>query len=181
MIFTVIYNTGAYYEECKKWSDKATGDKTREKFQTFFQDAQRNLCKKRQAMTQKTDYHGMNAMVSHGLEDKNEALINMASASVSDKETIASQTRIIESLTETVSTLTAQLSGTNRATKTGQSSKWVNGKHVLDRGSYCWSHGYCVDTAHNSGTCTKRKNGHKLEATRDNPLGGCVYRKPKNI
>ena len=62
----------------------------------------------------------MNAMMPHGLEEKNEALINMASAAVSDKETIASQTRIIESLTKTISTFTAQLSGTNHATETGQ-------------------------------------------------------------
>ena len=103
----------------------------------FFQDAQRKLRNKSQATTQKTGYHGMNAMVPHELEDTNEALVNMASVAVSDKETITSHTRIIEKLTETISTLTAQLSGTSRATETGQSIKWVNGKHVLDRGIYC--------------------------------------------
>ena len=71
-------------------------------------------------MTQKNGYHGMNSMVPHGLEDTNEALINMAPEAVSDKEKIASQTRIIERLTETISTLTAQLSVTNRATETGK-------------------------------------------------------------
>ena len=76
-------------------------------------------------------------MVPYMLEDTSDALINMALAAVPYKETVASQTRIIESLTETISTLTAQLSGTSRATETGQSTKWVNGKHVLDRGSYC--------------------------------------------
>ena len=75
-------------------------------------------------------------MVTHGLEDKNGALIIMSLTEVSVKETISSQTRIIERLTETISTLTAQLSGTNRAKETGQSSKWVNIKHVMDRGSY---------------------------------------------
>ena len=71
-------------------------------------------------MTQKTGYHGMNTMVTHGLEDKNEALTIIALVSASDKETIASQTRIIERLTETISTLTAQLSVTIHATETGQ-------------------------------------------------------------
>ena len=33
----------------------------------------------------KTGYHGMNALVPHVLEDTNEALIDMASAAVSDK------------------------------------------------------------------------------------------------
>ena len=90
MLYTVIYNTGAYYQDCKKWSYKATGDKTWENFQKFFQDAQRKLCKKSHATTQKTGYHGMNSMVPHGLEDTNESLINMALEAVSDKETIAS-------------------------------------------------------------------------------------------
>ena len=134
-----------------------------------------------QATTQKTSYHEMNVMIPHGLEDKNEALINMALVEVPDKETIASQTRFIERLTETISSLTSQLSGTNRATENEQSSKWVNRKHVLYRLSYCCSHGYCVDNSHNSGTCTKRGNVHKAEATRDNPLVGCAYEKPKNM
>ena len=128
------------------------------------------LCKKIQATTQKNGYHGMNAMVPHGLEDTNEALITTTSAAVSDKETIASQTRKIERLTETIST-----------TETEQSRKWVNVKHVLDKRSYCWSNGYCVYPIHNSGTCTKRKNNHKVEATRENTLGGCAYGKPKNM
>ena len=51
----------------------------------FFQDAQRKLHKKSQSKTQKTGYHGMNAMVPHGLEDTHESLINMELAAVSDK------------------------------------------------------------------------------------------------
>ena len=54
LLYTVIYNTGAYYEECNKWSDKTTGDKNWENFQTFFQYAQRKLSKNSQATTQKT-------------------------------------------------------------------------------------------------------------------------------
>ena len=120
-------------------------------------------------------------MMPHGLEDKNEALINMASSAVLDKETIASQTRIIERLTETILILTTQLSVTNHATETGKYSTWVNKKRVLDKGSYCWSHGYCIDPAHNSGTFTKSKNANKAEAARDNPLGGFSYGKPNNM
>ena len=86
MLYTVIYNTGAYYEECNKWLDKATGDKNWENFQTFFQDAQRKLRKKSQSTTQKTGYHGMNAIMPNGLEDTNESLINMASEAVPEKK-----------------------------------------------------------------------------------------------
>ena len=98
----MIYNTGAYYEECNKWSDKSTGDNTWEIFQTFFQDAQRKLRKKSQSTKKNTGYHEMNATMKHVLEDTDEALIKMASEAVSDRETIVSKTRIIERLTGTI-------------------------------------------------------------------------------
>ena len=41
-------------------------------------------------------------MVPHRLEDTNEALVNMASAALSYKEIISSQTMIIERVTETI-------------------------------------------------------------------------------
>ena len=113
--------------------------------------------------------------------DSGALTLEAGTTAVSDKETIESQTRIIERLTETIFTLTAQLSGKNRATETEQTSKRVNGKHLMYRGSDFWSHGYCVDPTHNSGTCTKRENGHKVEATHDKPLGGCACGKPKNM
>ena len=43
VLYTVIYNTGAYYEECNKWSDKAMGYKTWENLQKFIQEVQRKL------------------------------------------------------------------------------------------------------------------------------------------
>ena len=86
VLYTVIYNIGAYYEECNKCSDKATGDKTWENFQMFFQGAQSKLRKKIQATTQKTGYHGMNELMPHRLEDTHEALINMESSALSDKK-----------------------------------------------------------------------------------------------
>ena len=53
VLYTVIYNTEEYCEECKKWSDKAIEYKTWENFQTFFQYAQKKIIKKSQATTQK--------------------------------------------------------------------------------------------------------------------------------
>ena len=38
VLYTVIYNTGAYYEECNKWLDNSMGYKTWENLQKFFQD-----------------------------------------------------------------------------------------------------------------------------------------------
>ena len=44
---------------------------------------------------------------------------------------------------------------------------------------YCWSHGLCTNDAHTSIKCTRRKEGHKEEATADNMMGGCnLIRRP---
>ena len=49
-----------------------------------------------------------------------------------------------------------------------------------DQGSYCWSHGYHVAANHNSKNCRNKKPGHQDEATRDNPMNGSTYGKPKS-
>jgi hypothetical protein len=60
------------------------------------------------------------------------------------------------------------------------SSMWTNGKHIRDRGGYCWSHGFLVVDGHTSANCFHPKNGHKQEATREHNMGGNDYGKPRN-
>ena len=46
---------------------------------------------------------------------------------------------------------------------------------------YCWTHGYGPNSNHTSKTCTHPQDGHKMEATVDNMLGGCcVIKRRKN-
>lgn len=47
----------------------------------------------------------------------------------------------------------------------------------MDPLGYCWSHVYKVVRAHNSKTCNARKEGHKEQATRSNPMGGSSLNK----
>jgi hypothetical protein len=43
---------------------------------------------------------------------------------------------------------------------------------MRNMGGYCWSHGHHpVGVKHNSGACTKKKDGHKDDATATNPQG----------
>ena len=46
VLYTVMYNKGAYYGECNKLLDKSKGDKTLDHFQTFLQYAQMKIRKK---------------------------------------------------------------------------------------------------------------------------------------
>jgi hypothetical protein len=38
--------------------------------------------------------------------------------------------------------------------------------------NYCWSHGYQIHEDHTSMTCTRRAEGNKEAATKDNNMGG---------
>ena len=46
---------------------------------------------------------------------------------------------------------------------------------VFDPKNYCWSHGYKLAHIHTSAACTNKKEGHKSEATRRNPMGGSTW------
>jgi hypothetical protein len=57
----------------------------------------------------------------------------------------------------------------------GRPSHWATVKPPWDRTGYCWSHGFKVKMGHTSGTCTSRKTGHQVSATRTNTMGGCTF------
>ena len=38
--------------------------------------------------------------------------------------------------------------------------------------SYCWTHGFVMSANHNSKMCNNKAPGHKVEATKDNTMGG---------
>ena len=91
-------------------------------------------------------------------------------------ETIAAQMRVIADLTEQVKNLQNKNGGENgNGGGGGNSAKWVNGKHIWDKGHYCWSHGFLVRAEHTSATCNKQKEGHQVGATRGNIMGGCTF------
>jgi hypothetical protein len=48
---------------------------------------------------------------------------------------------------------------------------------LVDYGSYCWSHGFCVAPQHTSQICWSKKPGHKDEATWANNLNSLPIRK----
>ena len=46
--------------------------------------------------------------------------------------------------------------------------------------NYSWSHGLIMSANCNSKTCNNKAPGHKVEATKDNTMGGNLATKPKN-
>ena len=45
-IYTLVYNTGLFYNDCNKWDEKQWDKKTWAKFQAHFQSAQRKYKRK---------------------------------------------------------------------------------------------------------------------------------------
>ena len=50
-IYTLVYNTGLFYDDCDKWDDKQRDEKTWAKFQAHFQAAQQKYKRKQKSST----------------------------------------------------------------------------------------------------------------------------------
>ena len=191
-IYTVIFNTGMYYDDCEKWSEKPTAQQSWTTFQAHFTEAQRKIRRRQKATSHQGGYNSANAVVNEQLGQANEALVNMATAAASDREmmqlqatTIAEQMKTISELTQRIKDKDKEIANlrANKATPTAgipPHQKWVNGKHIWDKGGYCWSHGYLAEKTHTSLLCKNKREGHNDAATRENNLGGSTYGKPQN-
>jgi hypothetical protein len=182
--YTLVFNTGVYFDDCKTWNAKAAGDKTWDNFKTHFLEAQETL-RLQQATSQQAGFHNANAArqhqgISHEMyEETAEALANLATATSSDR-------KALETLTNTVANLTQQVQEKDKRIKTlsDQIKNKTNQRErtprqePTDNGSYCWSHGYKIHKDHNSANCRFQKPNHKKEATRANNMSGSQEGKP---
>ena len=103
-IYTLVYNTGLFYDDCDKWDDKQRDEKTWAKFQAHFQAAQQKYKRKQKSSTHAGGYHGANNIKE--MDGTQDDLIKLATAAASDRETIMSQCKTIADLTKTVAALT---------------------------------------------------------------------------
>ena len=87
----------------------------------------------------------------------------LAKANAEHQSIIAKLTTKITSLTSKLEQLSAGGSGGNA----GRGRFYPN--------NYCWSHGYKLAHSHTSATCTNKNEGHKIDATRRNPMGGSTW------
>ena len=182
-----MYNTGLFYNDCDKWDEKKPDEKTWANFQAHFQSAQRKYKRKQKLSTRAGGYHGANNIKE--MDGTHDALINLATAAVEDRETTMSKNNTITNITKTVAALTRHLqqetTGNDRGTRlpgdrrSQTNSKWVNGKYLRDVGGYCWTHGNFVDIGHDSKTCPYKKEGHTENAKRADIMGGNPYGKPR--
>jgi hypothetical protein len=123
-------------------------------------------------------YHAANAALLER-ERKNynnaaEALMNLATATASDRSALAALTNTVQQQTEQIKTKDNLIASLKKQLvdlrKSGNTAK-KTAATCTDQGSYCWTHGFHVHKDHNSSNCKFKKPGHQ-EATRTNPMGG---------
>ena len=125
-------------------------------------------------------------MLAEMTQDHSHALENLATATQSDRTTVANMSKTIFDLTlqleqanaklaeaqSSIATLTSKLAQTgNRPSRRTKTPTGPVDMTLMEKDGYCWSHGFNMKKGHNSSTCTFQKQGNMTEATRSNTMG----------
>jgi predicted RNase H-like nuclease (RuvC/YqgF family) len=116
------------------------------------------------------------------MQDTVDAIAQLATATASDRGTVATLTTTNAKLAtqlEAAHAETAQLKNEIATLKNKIKPSWQGQRPVKTtyNDSYCWSHGYQVAKSHTSATCNMKKSGHQDAANKINPMGGVQWGK----
>jgi predicted RNase H-like nuclease (RuvC/YqgF family) len=116
------------------------------------------------------------------MHDTAEAIAQLATATASDRSTVATLTTTNDKLStqlEAANSLIAQLKNEIVTLKNKIKPAWQGQRPVktTNNDSYCWSHGYQVAKSHTSATCNMKKSGHQDAAIKSNMMGGIQWGK----
>jgi hypothetical protein len=118
------------------------------------------------------------------------AMANLATATSDDRETVATLTRSVSTLTDQLKAkdtwaksqeaavrrlLGGQVHTRSAAAPTSTQATYVRKSYKTNNDNYCWSHGYQVGLNHTSDNCTKKAPGHKDNAIKSNTMGGDTW------
>jgi len=174
--YVLIYKTGEYNEACKDWRKKPDNEKTWEHFKEDFTVAHRDLITQRSI--QPNLFQQANAVIEK-FQEQTDAILDHVANSTMDTSTISTLTTQNQTLTEQLANATTDLLSMKemvqclckevselKGTKKGNANRNKNNK------SYCWTHGRTRNNGHTSAKCRNQADGHKVEATLDNRMGG---------
>jgi phage shock protein A len=158
--------------------------KTWAQFKLYFATAHREFRLTNQT-SQQSGFHSANMMIEKGreetMEDTVDAIAQLATATASDRGTVATLTTINAKLATQLEAAQAQIAQLKNEIATINKIKpaWQRQRPIktMNNGSYCWSHGYQVAKSHTSATCNMKKSGHQDAANKSNPVGGVQWGK----
>ena len=172
--YNLVERSGVFDIDCRKWRDLPTAQRTWNNFQLFFQKAYKDWEKHNKRSGAHTRYG--QAFVTpaanpHREDTTIEALANFASSTAADRAAISK-------LSDTVQELMAELKAARAKIDLLQAKCTPcdndRGKENWDPNAwhYCHTHGFKCN--HTSRKCPNPKEGHKVEATAKNTMGGSI-------
>jgi hypothetical protein len=116
------------------------------------------------------------------MQDTVDAIAQLATATASNRGTVATLTTTNAKLAtqlEAAHAQIAQLKNEIATLKNKIKPAWQGQRPVktTNNDSYCWSHGYQVAKLHTSATCNMKKSGHQDAANKSNTMGGVQWSK----
>jgi hypothetical protein len=181
--YTLVFNTGLYFDDTKTWNRRPAIEKTWENFKIHFLQAQLDL----QAQQMTTQQGGFaNRATEHNdhlqnqmLHQTSEALANLANANATDREMYSQLVTNNSKLTDQLERALAEISKLTTTLRTHSGSVSTpptfpppNSQRPFKPKSYCWTHGYNVSKTHNSTNCKSPAIGHQKNSTVENNMGG---------
>jgi hypothetical protein len=171
--YAKIFATGHFMSACRRWNEKATGEKTWTHFKSHFATAHHQHKQMQGESSATAVYHSANAAVTHNEDQMAEstigALANLATATASDRGVVAALTQANSCLSRQLEDNSAELRELSALLHKERRDK--RGKRTFNP-YYCWNHGYKVGSTHTILTYKLPKPGHKSEATRADNMGG---------
>jgi hypothetical protein len=195
LAYTLVYNTGLYFDECKEWKAKPTADKTWENFKIFFLEAQTELRQQQQATSARA---GFSAVAEDKENQIADALANLATAQAADQQAfcqlattntdLAAQLKAaMDDITSLKTLMLSQHQNRNNSYNDNNNNYNNNNNNNANppnrrkpNTNYCWTHGFRVAENHTSQNCKNTKFGHQQTATKDNLMGGSTAGQQRN-
>jgi hypothetical protein len=192
--YNLIFATGMFPEACREWRRRVTNTQTWHNFKADFAAAHQDY-RDSQLTSRQSGYQSANNAAtdaddtSFDIQGTVDAIANLATATASDRSTVAhlaetnaSQNAKIEQQATQLTTARmelatlrselARLKGTNASSDRTTTSSDRRPRQFPPNTNYCWTHGYAVSRNHTSQGCAGPKEGHQREATRQNNMGG---------
>jgi uncharacterized protein len=192
--FFIIFNTVAIPDACRDWQRRTSMNQTWADFRREFARAQREHIIILSTASG-AGYHTANVAEHY---EQTQApvdtefvtdMANLATATSADRETVATLTRAIATLTDQlkakdiwaksqeaeVRRLLGVQGNTRPAAAAGTPTTYVRKYYKTKNDNYCWSHGYQVGLNHTSANCTNKSPVHKDNAIKTNIMGGDTW------
>ena len=189
-----LRQTGLFGPAIREWNRETLQNQTYDNFKIFFTDAERE----RQAETTVATAGYQRANQASAIPPTDDATATTAASSLTAltmadiqatiqagiqtgiQAALAAQTNTNTNTNNTNRQPNNNRNNTNTNTNNRQRDQTNNYNRSIEGMSaarlaamgYCWTHGFCHNNSHTSATCNRTNEGHRVEATGTNRMGG---------